>query len=178
MAKTNKTDSEVTAHITNPDSLPEFSNFEEEQISFPPYWEAAEGKWFYAMVVMVDERDPEFPRYVCQAELDTPCKKGSKSKKEDEDIIAHKGEYFTLSTYSGLPLDRYVGTRVLVKCIGKRDVGRPQPMWEFSLKVSPEDKKLLVAERKQLAQEAVRRFKESRNGASKQLSSANGGRDI
>lgn len=160
MAKRDLTNEEVLNQISNPDALPEFAGFEEEQLSFPPYWEASEGGWFYGMPVDVDTRDPQFGRYLIQAEMDIKCKTGKKD--EQEEILVRKGEFFTLSMYGLLPLDRYIGTKVLVKCIGKKDVGQPQKAWNFSLKVSPEDKKKLIEDRKAIAAEAVRRFREAR----------------
>lgn len=160
----NMTNEEVLNQIADPEALAEFKDFEEEQISFPPYWEADEGKWFYAIPVMLDDRDKNFVRYVCQALMPMTCAQGSKKGKEADykPIKVEKDEYFTLSAYGGLPLERYIGVKVLVKCTGQRDVGQPQPMWTFKLKVSPEDKKLLTEDRKKLAAVAIQRFRESR----------------
>lgn len=162
MAKNSKvTDHDAAAHIQNPEAMPEFAGFEKEQISFPPYWEVAQGKWFYGMVIALDDRDEDFHRYVVQASHHPiECMQGS--KEQAVPITVHDGEYFTLSTYSGLPLDRYIGVHVLVKCIGQKDTGKPQPMWEFELRVSPEDKKLLLEDRKARAGEAMAKFRESR----------------
>lgn len=157
---------EIDSKLANPLALDEFKDFQEEQISFPPYWDVGDNKWFYGMVVAVDDRDAEFVRYVVQAERPIMCKQGSKKKKESEDVEVKPGEFFTLSAYSGLPLDRYIGVKVLVRVTGKKDVGQPQPMWTFSLHVSPEDKKMLLSERKTRALEAARRF---RNRDTKQL---------
>lgn len=161
------TNEEILDKISNPDALPEFKDFEEEQLAFPPYWEAGEGKWFYAMIVACDDRDKNFVRYVAQAEMPLECAKGAKKGKSAnyEKIVVQKGEFFTLSAYAGLPLDRYIGIRVLVKTKGQRDVGQPQPMWDFSLKVSPEDKKILLEERKAIASRAMREFREGRKNA-------------
>jgi len=169
MAKktTEQTNEEILNAISDPDALPDFANFEEEQLAFPPYWEAGEGKWFYGMVVALDDRDPQFQRYVLQAEMPVTCAQGKKKGRDGDyhEVQVGKDEFFTLSCYGGLPLDRYIGYRVLVKCTGTRDVGQPQPMYTFSLKVSPEDKKLLMVERKQNAAVAMAKFREGRKNA-------------
>jgi hypothetical protein len=160
---TSKTDPSVAFAVSNPDSLPEFQNFEEEQISLPPYLELKEvGQWFYAMPVFLDDKDPEFIRFIMKAEMPTKCQRGSRKKGENEPVLVNKDEFFTLSAYTGLPLDRYIGVPVLVKYIGDKDVGRPQLMKEFSLKVSPEHKKMLNEDRKKLAADGIRRFREQR----------------
>lgn len=158
MAK--NTASDVANKMNNPLAMSEFSNFEEEQLSFPPYWDAGEGKWFYGMVVDLDSRDPQFPRYLVQAEKEILCHKGKKD--EQEEVTVKPGEFFTLGAYGLLPLDRYVGVRVLVHCIGKKDIGQPQKAWDFKLFVSPEDKKLLLTERKERALTAARIHRENR----------------
>lgn len=168
----NMTNNEILDQIADPSAMPEFANFEEEQITLPPYWNAHKDGWFYGMVVDLDNRDPEFPRYLVQAEKPLKCFVGSKDEREE--VTVQPGEFFTLSVYGSLPLDRYIGVKVLVKCTGKKDVGRPQPMWTFTLAVSPEDRKMLAEDRKRLAGEAVRRYRESRalngGGSARQLS--------
>ena len=158
-----KTDPSVALAVSNPDALPEFQNFEEEQISLPPYLEiSTKGQWFYGMPVFLDDKDPDFVRYIIKAEMPTKCQRGSRKKGENVECIVAKDEFFTVSAYSGLPLERYIGVRCLVKYIEDKDVGQPQPMKVFSLKVSPEDKKMLTKDRKALAMEGIRRFREQR----------------
>lgn len=167
MAKQQKRDDIVTdpnaaAMITNPEAMPEFKDFVEEQIELPPYWNPEEGKWWYGMPITVDDADPEFVRYVVQAEKDIVCMRGKKN--EQEEVLVKAGEFFTLSAYAGLPLHRYIGTRVLIRVKGTRDVGRPQEMWTFSLHVDPKDKAKLMEARRADAQDAIRRFRETRAG--------------
>jgi hypothetical protein len=163
------TDPEAALLMTNPDAMPDFSGWEEEQLAFPPYLNMEppsgdfKGSWFHALVITLDDRDPQFPRYVLQAATPLHCLQGK--KEEQVDVLVKSGEFFTVSTYSGLPLERYVGVHVLVKCIGTRKVDQPQPMKVFQLKVSPEDKKLLMEDRKTAAREAMLRFRESRKSA-------------
>ena len=92
--------------------------------------------------------------------MPTLCERGDKHNKEE--VLVQKGEFFTLSAYAGLPLDRYIGFAVFVQVKGQRDVGQPQPMWEFTLKISPEDRKVFVEERKQRIAAAMQRYRENR----------------
>ena len=162
MPKNNRhnTKTEVPAKISHHDLPPEVAGFVEEQISFPPYWNPDMGKVFYGMVVNLDDTDPTFVRYVVEAFMPTLCERGDKHNKEE--VLVQKGEFFTLSAYAGLPLDRYIGFAVFVQVKGQRDVGQPQPMWEFTLKISPEDRKVFVEERKQRIAAAMQRYRENR----------------
>lgn len=141
-------------------------DWEEEQISFPPFWkpewnpDTKSGNAFFGMPVEFDDRDPDFPRYVMQTESVITCEKGDKANREV--VQVQKGEFFTLSAYAALPLDRFIGMRVLVEVVGQRDVGQPQPMYVFKLKVSPADKAQLAEHRKARAAQAMQAFRESR----------------
>lgn len=158
--KNNDTQRAESPKVSHDDLPPELAGFVEEQISFPPYWTPEEGKSFYGMVVDVDTNDPQFTRYVVQAYMPTPCERGDKHNKED--VTVQKGEFFTLSAYAGLPLDRYVGFAVFVTATGRREIGQPQPMWEFTLKISPEDRKVLVEDRKAKIAIAMQKYRENR----------------
>jgi hypothetical protein len=146
----------------------ETANYQSEQISFPPYWKPEVGKIFLALVLSLDDRDPDFHRYVLQTMHPLPCERGDKHNKED--VIVDKDDFFTTSVYAGLPLDRYIGFKVLVKVTGTRDVGQPQDMFVFDLKLSPQDKNLLSEERRARAAKAIAAYRESRK-----LAAANGG---
>ncbi len=148
------------------DNIPaELAGFVEEQISFPPYWTAEVGKWFYAMPVDTDTRDPQFGRYVCQAMSDLMCSTGPKDDRND--VLVRKGDFFTTSMYTGLPLDKYIGTGVFVKCTGTRETKQPNDMLVFTLAVSPEDKKLLLNDRKARTERAIAEYKANRAAMAK-----------
>jgi hypothetical protein len=138
----------------------EVEGFSSEQISFPPYLNPAVGLKFLAVPISLDDRDPEFPRWVCEARHSLECEKGSKDEKED--VVVRAGEFFTMSVYAALPLERFVGLKCLIQCTGVKDVGRPQPMFVFDLKLSADDKKLLANERRERASQAIERYKEKR----------------
>lgn len=142
--------------------------YEEENISFPPYWTPEVGKAFHAMPVDIDLSDEEFPRIVLQnvgADLD--CSQGSKDEQVKQVIKA--GEHFTISKYAGLPLEKYMGYDCAVTVTGQRDVGQAKPMYVFALGVSKDAKLALTAERKERGLLAAARWKETR----KQLSANN-----
>lgn len=137
----------------NKHQSPNFDNFEEEQVGFPPYWKAGwvrppkgefrgEGKWFYGQVVSFDGRDPNFERWIIRAGLETECASGP--VREQVAVTVRPGQQFSVSAYGGLPLEKYLGVNVRVRVTGEQDTGKPNPMWVFSISVSPETKKLLA----------------------------------
>src|SRR5579864_885525 len=112
------TDEAVLAKMENLAAAPEFAGWEEENLSLPPYWVCDVGKQFAARVIDLDNQDPEFPRYILEALAPVECQTGKRD--EAEDVHVKPGDYFTCSTYAGLPLFRYIGCRVLVKCTTTR----------------------------------------------------------
>ena len=153
------------------DIAAEIAGFKDEQLRFPPYWTADVGKKFLAMVVDMDTRQEDFHRYVLQAKHSIPAATGGKGQKED--VVVEAGDFFTMSVYAALPLDRYVGMDVYVECTGTQDVGQPQEMYVFKLKVSERDKMLLTQERKERVAAAMAARKEQ-----KRLEAANGGKPV
>lgn len=132
-----------------PDGLPDFSGFEKEQIAFPPYWNPEIGKKIFFTPVMLDEKDPNFPRFVCKAGMITNCLEGPSDNQKETTIKT--GEYFTISQYASLPLQNYFGHPVLVEVMDlvkfKGEDGTPRTRWVFELRVAPETKRLLEAAR-------------------------------
>jgi len=128
------------------DAAPE--GFVEEQIGFPPYWTPEEGKSFYARVIEFDDRDPEFPRYIMQAGRETPCEQGGGEKMRP--ITVKKGEFFTVSEYSGLPLGRYIGIPVFVTALNKRKLEGNRTTWDWTLRI-PEQAKAILQKRREAA---------------------------
>jgi hypothetical protein len=144
----------------------DISDFSSEQISFPPYWKPEIGKKFLALAVSLDERDPEFLRYLLQATHDIMCSKGGRDDKED--ILVKRDEFFTMSVYAGLPLSNYIGLKCLVEVTGTKDTGKPNDMFVFDLKLSKADKAMLSADRRTRAQLAIQQYNASKrqsNGA-------------
>lgn len=147
------------------DGIPE--GWENEQIGFPPYFNPTmkedekgktipgTGNYFLAIPIDLDERNPEFKRYVLEAVQAIECKKGPAD--DAELITVQPGEFFTCSVYAALPLEDYFGYPIFVRPVRKRKLAaneeNPQKrdLWDFELKVSPETKKLLKQRRQQEA---------------------------
>ena len=157
------TDEDALAKLDNLAAAPEFQGWEEENLSLPPYWVTDIGKQFAARVIDLDTRDPEFARYVLEALAPVECQSGS--REEAEAVHVKVGDFFTCSTYAGLPLERYIGCRVLVECTGTRKTKQPQPMYTFSMIMHPDDKRMVMEDRKAIAQQKMLAFKESRKDA-------------
>ena len=125
---------------------------EEEFSSFPPYWKAAVGEQIDVIVEALDQRDPEFPRYVFRSAQEQPieCFRGDKSSKTSVSI--QKGELFTSSVYAGLNgISEYAGLEVRIKCTDTRDTGQPKEMFVFKIGTTAETRKLLADRRSALA---------------------------
>lgn len=139
----------------NAEELPDFATWEEEQVGFAPYWNPEKDKWFYARIIEKDERDPEFVRYLMQAGVDTPCKRGPAEGAED--VMVKKGEYFTISVYFSLQdlFDLYLetGIRPFMKVVAKdttKTSTAGRTCWLWTLLVSPETKKLTMAAKEKM----------------------------
>lgn len=132
--------------------LPDFSSFVKEQISFPPYWNPEEGKKIYFVPMQLDDKDKEFQRYVCKALMPIQCAQGP--AEDQEMVMVQPGEYFTLSTYTALPLEMYFGFPVLVTTKTKRKIqGGKKELWQFELAVDPTVKKQLESKRVEMAKQ-------------------------
>ena len=157
------TDDAVLAKMENLAAAPEFADYVEENLSLPPYWVTDIDKQFAARVIDLDNGDPEFPRYVLEALAPVECQSGKRD--EAEDIHVKTGEFFTCSTYAGLPLFRYIGCRVVVTCTGTRKVNQPQPMYVFTAIMHPDDKKMVMEDRKALAHQKMAAFRSAQKDA-------------
>lgn len=141
---------------TTENQVPNFNDFESEQIGFPPYWNPEEGKQLYAMPVARDERDPKFHRYIWKAMIDTECQNGPAD--DAEKVTVKSGEFFTTSVYhslDNLPLALYMNIPVLL--IAKEKVPTKtsgQEVWKWDLKLSKENKKLIDQKRETLRLQA------------------------
>lgn len=118
---------------------------EEEQIGFPPYWKPSNGRKFKAKVIALDERDPMFPRWVLQSTHNIACESGPADDAEPRLVKA--GEFFTMSLYAALPLERYFGCDVIVEAKEERDLQGGKSLWVFGLKITPETKQIVEARR-------------------------------
>ena len=118
-------------------------DYSDEQVGLPPYWNPEVGRKFKAVVVGIDEKDPEFPRYQLRASAAVRCGRGPSD--DAETVLVKKGQYFTCSTYAALPLNRYIGYEVIVICVKLREGVTKQgyDVWEFRVLTDSETKKQL-----------------------------------
>jgi hypothetical protein len=138
------------------------TGFEEEQVGFPPYWTPQAGRALKIRVVSFDQRDPTFPRWIVQATHNVACQSGPSD--EAEPRMVKTGEFFSMSLYAGLPLQRYVGEEVIVKCKEERDLKGGHSFWVWSILCTPE-----VSKRSLARQEEVRRLLAVQNGSAPPL---------
>lgn len=127
---------------------------DEEQIGFPPYWKPEAGRRLKAMVVGLEEPDATFDRFVLRAAHSVRCQRGPAEKAAEVQI--KPGQFFTMSVYSGLPLQKYIGYEVQLEATEKEEnvTKDGHPMWRFRLILAPKVKALFEAsqERKRLKQ--------------------------
>ncbi len=120
-----------------------YESWEEESTGFPPYFEPGEGRHFMGMPIEVDDTDPDFRRYLLVAGEDVQCFRGPKD--DQTEVIVKKGEHFTVGDYYNLPLYKYANIMLRVACKEKIETKSNRTVWTFSVKMSPEDKKMLAA---------------------------------
>lgn len=126
------------------------AGWEDEQVGFPPYWNPSVGKVFMGTPLFKDERDPDFIRYHIQASRDEVCATGPADGAEP--VPVKKGEIFTVSAYSGLPLDEFFGLEMMavaLKLVPTKKAG--QERWVWKVRLPPQSKKLLQERRAQKA---------------------------
>lgn len=139
--------------------LPNFDEWEKEQVGFAPYWSPDTDKWFYGSVQARDERDPEFVRYLCKALMPMTVQRGPAEDAEKIDI--KPGEYFSISVYYSLaePFDFILEHFVLkgievpmrikaLKSVKTKKVG--QTCWTWEMLLPKEMKKALAEKRNEL----------------------------
>lgn len=124
------------------------SGLVEEQTGFPPYWapeanddNIATSKGFKGTVILKDDRDPEFPRYVLKTAQRLKCKEGTAA--EDNVVWVEAGQFFTCSVYATLRLDQYIGMEIVVIPVSKRSIKGGKELWKFRLMVGQADHKAL-----------------------------------
>jgi hypothetical protein len=129
--------------------LATLENWEKVDIGFPPYWTPSVGKVIVARVAALDFSDPAFHRIVLQAtRVDIPCQRGPAA--DAEAITVKVGDFFSMSEYAGMNLENFIDMEVFIKCSGERPVPADKArglgsrnMYEWTVMVSPEDKKKL-----------------------------------
>jgi hypothetical protein len=128
--------------------------WKEESIGFPPYWKAEPGSGCRGIMMALDRRDEQFPRYHIEATIPLDCRRGPVD--DGEIVTVGTGEIFTMSTYAGLPLENYMGFEVAILCTGLRKLppneyseGLPRDFLVFKTFVSNEVHTLLKSRRKE-----------------------------
>lgn len=152
----------------NKEILDSVKDWEKEQVGFPPYWKPKQpGDLFLAKVVLKDERDPLFPRYVMQAtKFPIVCQQGPA---EDADlVIVQPGEFFTTSVWAALPLDDFYDVEACIMAVKKRKLpgneaseGVKRDLWVWEAKATKESRALIAGRRL----EARQALAASRNAA-------------
>ncbi len=123
---------------------------EEGALGFPAYLkivapeDGKPGSKFAAMVCGLDDSNPDFERWVFQAEHDVMCQRGPAEDAVPE--LVKKGDYFSTSAYgqfgdssASRGLHSYVGHKVLLTCTGTKKMVDPKkaPMFVMKLNASP-----------------------------------------
>lgn len=130
--------------------LPDFSGWQERQVGFSPFWRPEAKQWFFGQVIDLDDRDPEFVRYLCVAGMDLDCYTGSEEAGTLKPVKVHKGDTFTISVYSQLKeeFDLYLAADfpvpVRVEALEKIKGGKGH-VWLYKVQVAPETNNLLKA---------------------------------
>jgi hypothetical protein len=136
---------------------PDTSGWEPEPLNFVPYLEIEEDTTVYCRPLFLDNRDPDFPRFVCQAGEDLTAYQGSKRQGTTKAVTVVTGEHFGISAYASLPLHNYFNLPVLIK-VGKKVpvTGTNNERWTFDILTSPEVRAALVSRRAKEARETLR----------------------
>lgn len=121
-------------------------NFQELDISFPPYWKCELATGFRAQVLGLEpaRNAQDFDRWLWRnvgPAID--CRRGKVSDGVIETV--DKGRIFTTGAFGGLRLESYLGFELAVVCSGQRQLegnedsgGAPRSFWEFQVFVAPE----------------------------------------
>lgn len=139
------------------------STWEKEQVGFDPYFVIEKGKRVVAAIIGFDGSDPTFHRYQFMAAEEMTCQRGpNDDDAENHELVTVKeGETFNLSSFYSLvkPLNEYlayssetgIGVVVSLTCTGSTKTQAGKNVWLWDLRVSPDQKKALMAWRKKKA---------------------------
>lgn len=131
-----------------------------EQVGFPPYWAPLrEDSMFFGRIVALDTRQDNFHRYVVQAtKFPMFCRLGPAD--DAEKIMVPTGDFYTVSSYAGLPLSDFFDIEVCVRATKKRKLpgneasdGVKRDLWMWEVLVEPKDKTVIRDRRIEKAKE-------------------------
>lgn len=159
------------------------NEYEKDQVGFPPYWKPVDtGDWFRGKVLMLDDRDPDFPRYVIEATQEFYAYKGTAL--DAEPILVLPGELYTINSYSSLPLERYYGNWDIVgRTVRKRKLAastkedaqdyqkRPRDLWDWEVMIPKELKQLLKSQREEESKMLAAAREQARKAAVEKMAS-------
>lgn len=145
---------------------------------FAPYFEPFKGAWFAGIVLKGDTRDPQFERYLFEAQHDTLCRQGPKKKDEegnfDEEhddrpvVVVPKDKHFTLGVFYGLKdtlnallvyqhkMSEKTGETVRVPIFIqfteklKKETKSGRHPWQFTIRLHPQHARAIEAVRAKL----------------------------
>ena len=142
-------------------------DWEEGSTGFPPYWNPGEGKSFRARFLLIDNRDPNFIRYVCINTGKFPLLCATGPAEDAEPVFVQPGEQFTISDYAGLPLVYLLGEEsTFMSKEKKKVVSDPKKtVWIWKWKASPKVKQMVMDRKNAMALKAAERMKELASGA-------------
>jgi hypothetical protein len=160
-----KNDKHVAPPVEDP-NLPKVQTIDDAgyvdvAVGFAPYFSPSEGGKFKGRLIDVDDRDPDFIRYMFVAETEMECFSGPSD--DAETVIVHPGEPFNVSGYAQVPFEQYGGMSMIVtfkKKIPTKTAGRK--VWVLGLQLKQEDYEILQARRRDSMETRVARAKELR----------------
>ena len=119
----------------------------EQQLGFAPYFNPTPGAKFVATPIEIDDKDPDFVRYVFIAEHAMECQQGP--KEDAEPVLVEAGGQFTMAAYASLSMvfEDYLGLKCRVTVKDKIKIADNKTLWRFTLAVSQEDNARLMAQK-------------------------------
>ena len=125
-------------------AIPTGQGYEEAQVGFPPFWQPDEKNNKFAGEVIACDREGTFERWVVKATKPIVCYRGDEKNRQEE--VISPGQYFTMSTYSGLRLDRYIGMGEIVCFIkGEQKTKNGNTMYIWGILESSDCRKRLAS---------------------------------
>ena len=113
---------------------------------FPPYWNAEEGKSFYAIPVGKDYRDDKFRRVIWKALEPVECHTGPSD--DQENVTVEPGALFSTSEYGSMRVaitDNVMGYPVIVSVEDEKGVNERGEFYRFTYKYKHDDAKAIKA---------------------------------